>query len=178
MPFLFGMFLFYFISLNSRLALGENLTEYQIKAAYIYKFGNYVEWPDESFANPDSPLTIGIIGADSIADNLEQIISGRTVNNRNIVVRKIYPDTSLDGIQILFVGNSENANLPGILVKTRDLPVLTVTESEESISQDSIINFVISEDKVRFDIALPAADRNNLKISSRLLQVARKVISG
>lgn len=153
-------------------------SEYQIKAAFLYKFGSYIEWPEDTFATLESPLTIGVLGADGLADSLEEIIAGRTVNNRKIIVSKLSLGAPIAGLQILFIGNSEKENLPSILAEAQKFPVLTVTESEESLTLGGIINFVVMGDKVRFDIALGSADRNNLKISSRLLEVARRVIKG
>jgi YfiR/HmsC-like len=151
--------------------------ETQIKAAFLYKFSAFVEWPPKAFARPDSPFTIGVIGADELAAELEQIVKGRTVLERAVVVRRMRRGESVAGVQMLFIGQSEDARLTEILATAKGQSVLTVTESQDALSHGSMINFVSVDDKVRFDVALPQAERGALKISARLLAVARKVLT-
>jgi len=150
--------------------------EYQIKAAFLYRFENYVEWPPQTFAAADSPIVIGVLGADFLADELTRIVVGRDVGGRPVTVRKLRRGDALAGLHVLFIGHSEDGALSNLLAATKGQAVLTVTESDTRSSPASVINFVIAEDKVRFDITLEPADQGNLKISSRLLAVARKVI--
>ena len=152
--------------------------ERQVKAAYLYKFGSYVEWPERAFPGPDSPIRIGVIGADALADELAQMVGGRTVNGRPLVVRKLRREDSVAGLNILFVGHSNNARLGEILAATKGQPMLTVTESDDGIAAGSMINFVVVDGKVRFEAAPKAAVMNNLNISARLLAAAYKVAQG
>src|SRR5258708_1074863 len=131
--------------------------EYRVKAAFLYKFGGYVEWPDRSFARADSPVAIGVVGADALADEAAQIVSGRNVNGRPVPVRRRRPGDSLAG------GKGQG--------------VVRVGGGEEGLELGSMINFVVVENKVRFDVAPPPSESDNLKISARLLGVARKVVS-
>jgi hypothetical protein len=151
-------------------------SEAQIKAAFLYKFGSFVEWPARAFPRPDSPFIIGVMGSDPVASALEQVAAGRTVQGRPIAVRKLRRGEALEGLHVLFVGQAEAARLGEFQAAARAESILLVTESENALSRGSIINFVV-EDKVRFDIALPPAERGNLKISARLLTVARKIIT-
>ena len=151
--------------------------EYRVKAAFLYKFGGYVEWPDRSFARADSPVAIGVMGADALADELVQIVAGRNVNGRPVRVRKLRPGDPIAGLHVLFVGRADGGRLAEILAAAKGQALLTVTESEEGLELGSMINFVVVEDKVRFDIAPPPSESSNLKISARLLGVARKVVS-
>jgi len=151
--------------------------EYRVKAAFLYKFGSYVEWPSGSFARTDSPVTIGVMGADALAEELAQIVAGRNVNGRPVLVRTLRPGDPIAGLHVLFVGRSDGRRLAEILAAARGRALLTVTESEEGLELGSVINFVVVEDKVRFDIAPPPSESSNLKISARLLGVARKVVS-
>jgi hypothetical protein len=160
------------------LAQPERATETQVKAAFLYKFGGFVEWPPRAFAGPESPFTIGVLGADALAEELERVVSGRTMHDRPVKVRKLRRGESLAGLQVLFVGRSEGGRLADILLGAKGQAMLVVTESEGALSQGSMINFVAAEDKLRFDVALPPAEREEIKISARLLGVARKVISG
>jgi len=151
--------------------------EYRVKAAFLYKFGSYIEWPGGSFARADSPVTIGVMGADTLAEELTQIVAGRNVNGRPVRVRKLRPGDPIAGLHVLFVGRGEGGRLAEILAAARGQALLTVTESEEGLELGSMINFVVVEDKVRFDIAPPPSESSNLKISTRLLGVARKIVS-
>jgi hypothetical protein len=150
--------------------------EVQIKAAFLYKFGGFVEWPPAAFASADNPFVIGVIGADAVAAELEQISAGRTVQGRPVAVKRLRRGDPLSGLHVLFVGQQEAARLVEILAGAKGQPLLVVTESDNALSQGSMINFVAADDRVRFDVALPPAERGRLRISSRLLAVARKVV--
>ena len=151
--------------------------EAQIKAAFLYKFGGFVEWPVKAFERADAPFTIGLLGADGVAAELEQVAPSRSVQGRPIAVRKLKRGEALTGLHMLFVGSSEAARLAEVLGAAKGLPLLVVSESDDALAQGSMINFVAIEGKVRFDVALPPAEQGHLKISARLLAVARKVIS-
>lgn len=155
----------------------DRAAEIQIKAAFLYKFGGFVEWPAGAFARPDAAFMIGVIGADALAAELEQVIAGRTVQGRAVSVRKLRRGESLFGLHVLFVGQQEASRLVEILASAKSQPLLVVTEFDNALSQGSMINFVAVDDKVRFDVALPPAERGQLRISARLLAVARKVVS-
>jgi len=150
--------------------------EIQIKAAFLYKFGGFVEWPAGAFAAADSPFTIGVLGGEPVAAELEQITTGRTVQERPVSVRRLRRGEALAGLHVLFVGRDEVARLPEILAAAKDQPLLVVTESDNALTRGSMINFVAADDKVRFDVAPAAAGA--LRISSRLLAVARRVVQG
>ena len=151
--------------------------EAQIKAAFLYKFGGFVEWPAGAFAGADS-FAIGVLGGDAVALELERLVAGRTVQDRPISVRRVRRGEPTGGLHVLFIGRGEAARLPEVLAAAKGQPLLVVTESDNALASGSVINFVQAEDKVRFDVALPAAERGQLRISSRLLAVARKVVPG
>ncbi|MGH8726216.1 MAG: YfiR family protein [Burkholderiales bacterium] len=150
--------------------------EVRIKAAFLYRFTGFVEWPPKAFARSDSPFVVGVLGAEALAAELEQVVSGREVQGRAVVVRRLRRGEPLAGLHMLFVGYAESGRLAEVLGAARGHAVLTVTESEDALAHGSIINFVAVGDKVRFDVALSPAERGNLKISARLLSVARKVV--
>jgi hypothetical protein len=149
--------------------------ERQVKAAYLYKFGSYVEWPERTFASADSPLQIGVVGADAMADELTQLTIGRTINGRPVTVRKLRREDSISGLNVLFIGRASAGRTAEILAATKGQPMLTVTESDEALALGSMINFVVVDGKVRFEVAPRVAGQGNLSISARLLAAAYKV---
>ena len=160
------------------LGQGDRTLEPQIKAAFLYKFGGFVEWPAAAFARADAPFSIGVLGAETVAAELERVVAGRTVQGRSIAVQKLKRGDPLTGLHLLFVGQSETGRLAEILGAAKGQPLLVVTENEDALTRGSMINFITVDDKVRFDVALPQAERGQLRISARLLAVARKVITG
>jgi len=150
--------------------------EYRVKAAFVYKFGDYIEWPAEAFADANSPLVIGVVGAEPLADELARIANGRTVGGRPVTIKKLKYGEPLSGLQVIFIGRSSSEQLAAALDASKGQPALTITESEDGLRLGSVITFVVVSDKVRFDVALPAAGTSRLKISSRLLAVARTVV--
>ncbi|MBI3712966.1 MAG: YfiR family protein [Burkholderiales bacterium] len=150
----------------------------QIKAAYLYKFATYVEWPVSSYEQNNTTLIIGIVGADEIADSLNQIKSSPSAPWHSIEVRVIKPGESLAGIHILFIGHGELERIKRILEQTLSLPILTVTDTNGALSIGSAINFLNIDDHIRFEVSLIQAERHRLKISARLLAVAQKIENG
>lgn len=154
---------------------GAPPSETQLKAAFLYKFAGYVEWPLMSTPGPGAPLVIGVMDSDPLVRVLAQITAGRSVNDHPIEVRRLEPDDLLDGVQILFIGDGGGRDLAPLLHPAREQPILTVTESKGAIADGSIINFTVERDRVRFEVSLAAAESSRLRLSSRLLAVASRV---
>jgi uncharacterized protein DUF4154 len=154
--------------------MNEQTAEYEIKAAFLCKFGNYVEWPSQQTAFA-TPFAIGVLASDAVVEELERAARGQSVNGRLITVRRLAAGDPVNGIGILFVARSQAARLAETLAEAKGQPILTVTESDPGTALGGIVNFVVVADKVRFDIALQQAEQSNLKISARLLGVARAV---
>jgi hypothetical protein len=147
----------------------------RIKAAFLYKFAAYVQWPAGAFTEAGSPIVIGIAGADPMARELAQAVAGRKVGTRPMQVHRLgRADGTVECCQILFIG-SGSIRAAELLSHARGRPVLTVTEEEAEHPKGSVINFLVVEDRVRFDIARDAAERNRLQLRSQLLGVARQV---
>jgi hypothetical protein len=159
---------------QSSAAPEANTAESRIKAAFICKFGNYVEWP-RGGVRRQGPFVIGVVASDQVVSELVLAAAGHTVNERPIAVRKWVRGAPVDGLDVIFVGRSGSALLAETLAATRGQPILTITEAGDAEAAGGIVNFVVVDDKVRFDIALEPAEHSNLKISGRLLAVARKV---
>ena len=150
--------------------------EYRLKAAFLFKFLGFVEWPAAVLERPDSPFVIGVLGAKTMGDELAQTVSGRQVAGHPVQVRVLGRADSTAGLQVLFIGRAEGARMAAVVTAADGQPLLVVTESEAGLAAGSAINFVVVDDKVRFDIALRAVERAGLKISARLLAVARNVL--
>lgn len=153
------------------------VSERSVKAAFLYKFAGYVQWPNVD-AKGDSPITIGVIGAGDFARELAEITTNRTVSSRPINVRPLATVDSLDGLDILFIAREERDRLSQLLSAARNKPILTVTESEGALSSGSIINFTLDQDRVRFEVSLYAAEKSQLRLNARLLAVAQDVHRG
>jgi hypothetical protein len=148
--------------------------ERRVKAAFLYKFAAYVTWP--SPPPPEAPFLIGVIGDENLAAEVGRVVAGRTVEGRQVAVRQLTEADTLGGIHMLFVGRSRTDRLPAIASAARDHGILTVSESEGALAMGSVINFVLSSGKVRFEISLGTARKSGLALSSRLLGVALSVV--
>jgi hypothetical protein len=148
--------------------------ERRVKAAFLYKFAAYVTWPKPT--PPEAPFTIGVMGDENLAAELGRVVAGRTVEGRQVVVRQVAEADTLGGLHMLFVGRSRTDRLSAIASAARERGILTVSESEGALAMGSVINFVLSSGKVRFEISMGTARRNGLSLSSRLLGVALSVV--
>ncbi len=154
------------------------LLERSVKAAFLYKFLGYAEFPPAAFSDPAAPVAIGIVGADELAVELSRIVAGRTVNQRSVQVKVLREGEPVAGVQLLFIGGQDGARVKNVLKAIGPGPVLVVTEAEAGLQNGSVINFKIVEQRVRFDVSLEAADKHSVKLSSRLLTVANQVHKG
>lgn len=149
--------------------------ENSIKAAFLYKFASYVDWPEKSFPDPDSPITIAVLGDEEVAAELRDIVAGRTAQDRPIRAIRIRADEPIPGIHILFVGTAAASRLERVAQAARPHSTLLVTDSKGALTQGSMINFVLADRRLRFEISLPAVEHSGLRLSSRLLAVALHV---
>lgn len=158
----------------------SEIVEQQVKAAYLFKFGSYVEWPPSAFSGTDGAFNIAVMGADALADELVQIVGNRTINGRPVTVRKLKPTDSLAGlnVHVLFIGRSNNYQLAKILTRAKGQAILTVSEAEDGLALGGMINFVTIDGRVRFEVAPKTAGIDNVIISARLLAAAYKVALG
>ena len=152
--------------------------EHQVKATYLYKFANYVEWPANTFPNADAPVIVGVLNADEIATTLSNLKQVRAAGNRVVEVKILKPGESLNDIQILFIGRQEGVKLKKMLDGIQSQPVLIVTELAGALGMGSTINFVHIDDRIRFEVSVLQTERSGLKISARLLSVAQKIEIG
>lgn len=151
----------------------ERPTEYQAKAAFLEKFCQFVEWPEHAFAGDGSPLVIGVFGENPFRDALENLAAKDTINGHAIVVRQIKSPPDLKGCHVVFIPASVKAREPEALASVSGLGILTVGETDDFIQHGGMINFVVDNSRIRFEINDAAARRAGLKISSKLLALAR-----
>lgn len=152
--------------------------ERSVKAAFLYKFLGYTEFPAAAFVDAAAPVAIGVLGADELAAELARIVAGRTALTRPIVVKTLREGDPVSGVHLLFVGGGDAARISTILKASASAPLLVVSESDHGLQHGSVINFTIVEQRVRFDVSLEAADKQGVKLSSRLLTVANHVHKG
>lgn len=151
------------------------MLERRVKAAFLFKFLGYVEFPANAFSDPAAPVTIALAGADDMIADLSAISAGRNVNGRSIAVRSLREDDN-GAAQVLFIGASECARAAKLIHASR--APLVVTDCDTGLQQGAVINFRVIDGHVRFDVSLDAAERNGVRLSSRLLTVANHVQKG
>lgn len=151
-------------------------TEHQVKAAFLYNFAKFVEWPAESFPTPASPLQLCVLGEDPFGPDLKDIVKGKVIGGHPVRVLNPENVEQSKNCHILFVSPSEKARTRQIVEGLRDKSVLMVGDHKGFAEQGGMVNFVLENDRVRFEINVKAAERARLKISSKLLNVAKLVI--
>jgi YfiR/HmsC-like len=159
-------------------------SEYLIKAGFIYNFATLVQWPPASFPQPDSPIVIAILGEDHFGPTLDRVLEGKKVNGRPFAIRRIKSVFELQKLvanpedcHILYVSSSEMAHTAEALQIVKDTPILTIGETSGFARSGGIINLVLEDNRVRFEVNIDAAKTSDLNISSRLLALARIVQS-
>jgi hypothetical protein len=146
--------------------------EYQVKAAFLFNFAKFIDWPSRKFTEPDSPLIIGIVGSDPFGGLLEEQVQDQRINDRTVIVRHIQSMEELRKCHMIFICRSEAERLGPILSEVRGDNVLTVGETDKFISRGGMINFVVADGSVHFEINDSAARHAGLKISSKLDNLA------
>jgi len=159
-------------SMLSTQVRAQTLDEYQVKAAFLYNFVKFVEWPVEAFNDSSAPVVIGVVGDDPFGSKIDQMINGKIANGRPLVLKRFPNLKALTFCHIVFICSSEKNNLRQALAAA-GAGVLTVGETERFIQMGGIINFTIVDSKVRLEINQVAAERAGLKISAKLLNLGR-----
>jgi hypothetical protein len=150
-------------------------TEYEVKAAFLFNFAKFIEWPP-SKARAEN-FTIAILGQDPFGDVLDRMLRGKTLGERKLVIKRIASTADVGDASILFIGDSEKARLPQILKDVQGTGVLTVGDMADFAARGGVIGFRTEDNVVRFDINLAQAQKAGLKLSSQLIRVARHVLS-
>jgi hypothetical protein len=159
-------------------AAQEPLTEYQVKAAFLFNFVKFIEWPAGSFRDNGGRIRLCVLGENPFGAELERIVAGKSVNGRTLEVIHLNQADRSSHCQVLFVGFTQGGVLRKVLAELRGESVLTVGESPEFIRQGGAIRLLLLDNRVRFEINLEAAEQARLKISSKLLALAQSVRGG
>jgi hypothetical protein len=150
----------------------NSVGEYQLKAVFLFNFAKFVEWPGQAFTDPRDPFTICLAGANPFGSSLDDEVRGKTVANRSISIRLVSSPEQVRKCQILFVPASERKRERGLLEALQGLSVLTVGDTDDFTANGGIVQFKLIDARLHFKIAHEAAERANLRISSKLLSLA------
>jgi hypothetical protein len=148
--------------------------EYPVKAAFLFNFAKFVEWPAVAFKRPEDPIAICVLGQNPFGTALEDVVRDKTVANRAFVVREVLNAQQANTCQIVFVSASERKHFRFLLDELKGRSILTVGEGDDFTANGGIINFKLKDARVRIEIDAVAANRAGLHISSKLLSLAER----
>ena len=166
------------LSTGGPAARGSSLdnNEYAVKAAFLFHFAQLTNWPSGTLQHATDPFTICTTGRDPFNGALETVLSGKTVKEHAVRVLHLKQLSGVEGCQVLFIGASESAHLATLFTSLRNLPILTTGETDEFVRLGGMIGFRREQDRLRFDINVPAAEKCNMTFSSELLSLAKTII--
>jgi hypothetical protein len=153
----------------------QALTEYEAKAGVLYHFGGFVDWPARAFTDTGNTFIIGVLGADPFGSVLGEVMEGKIIHEKPVMVKRFSRIEDARSSHILFVSSSEASRLPGLLQALDGTSVLTVSELDRFAERGGMVALNMVGQKVRFDINVHATKRAGLKVSSQLLKLARIV---
>jgi hypothetical protein len=149
--------------------------EYQVKAVYLFNFGQFVEWPAQAFSSPNDPFVICIVGADPFGSTIDEVVRGESLGTRPLEVRRFRKGDEIDRCNILFIGRTEATRLRDTLAAVKGRSVLTVTDIEGAERDGAIIVLFKKDNRIRMRINVAEAKASNLVISSKLLRPAEVI---
>lgn len=153
----------------------QAMSEQEIKTGFLFHFTRFVDWPDSAFRTPTAPFTLCIVGATPITALLEGASAGKAVGQHPMLIKTLRPADDLHACQLVFLSASEERRSPHILDSLKNANILTVGETRAFRRAGGILTFVIQENKVKLELNLNAADAAGLKVSAKLIAVARLV---
>lgn len=155
-----------------RRVTAEAMSEYQLKAAFLVNFGKFIEWPEPEFSSTTVPFVIGVVGDDPFGGDLDTAIQGKSIGAHPVVARRINSSDDMGGLELVFIGASEKPRLADILRRLNSSSAVTVSDIDRFCDAGGIIAFVVDNNRIRFEVNMDAAQKRNLKISSKLLSLA------
>jgi len=153
----------------------EALKEYELKAAFVYNFSKFIEWPTNRLHGASTPFVVAVAGTSPCAAELGKIAKERKVNGRTIIVKTVQTPAEARDAQVLFVAASEDSRLKEWLAGIHGAGVLSIGESERFSKEGGMINFLLEGEKIRFDLNIDQAEDTGLKISAQLQKLARTI---
>ena len=164
-----------FLALPALYAQNPRPTDYDVKAAYLYNFGRFVDWPGKAEATQGTSFTVCILGQDPFGPSLDATLAGETIGGKTIVAKRISGAEESDNCQILFLTAMDESRLNRIITELNKKAVLTVSDMPQFAKRGGMIQFVLEGKKVRFEVNLTATQHAGLTLSSELLKVATSV---
>lgn len=156
-------------------AQSSPLREYSVKAAFLYNLVKYTDWPPRLFNEPDEPIIIGVLGDDPFGDVLDRIVEGRSINGHPIAIRRATSIADLKNARLVFIGPSESARAAELCAAMENFGVLTVGDTEQTAAF-AAVKFALEADRIVFTVDLTRTSRVGVKISSKLLHLAKSVL--
>lgn len=151
----------------------QGTTTGEVKAGFLYNFARFTEWPRDAFASDTAALVIGVAGDEALRRNVDNVIRGKVAGVRPLKTRHVKDANDTAGVQVLYVGGTAASRAEDFVRAVNAGPVLTVGDVDQFPEKGGMINFLISDNRVRFEIRMDAAERSRLKVSSRVLTLAK-----
>lgn len=158
-------------------AQNASTREYQVKAVFLFNFSQFVEWPANSFASPQSPAIIGILGKDPFGTYLEETIAGESINKHPLVIQRFNSVDEVTKCHILFINENDKGKLEQIIQKLKGKNILTISDVNGFSKVGGMVRLYTKNDKINIQINLDEAKAENLVVSSKLLKLAEIVTS-
>ena len=153
---------------------GSGAPAHHVKAAFLFNFAQFTEWPPEAFSEKDSPLVIGILGPNPFGDFLAETVRNEVAHGRRITIEHYSKVAEIKTCHILYIGQSEASRLDRVRDTVKDKPVLTVTDVQGAAARGIVVEFITAQNRIRFRINQEAAKAGKLNLSSKLLRVAHQ----
>ena len=160
--------------LGTTLGHGATVSPADVKAAFLYNFAKFVAWPAEAFPSETAPIQLGVFGDEEFGAKLKSLLSDKQAHGRSFEVKTFSNPQEAKNFQMVFVAGSETRRSSQVLEATKKLPVLTIGESEQFLDAGGMINFVVEDAQLKFEVNPESAQEVKIEISSKLLRLARK----
>jgi hypothetical protein len=148
----------------------------EAKATHLHRFAGFVEWPAASFSAPDAPIVIGVVGSPGVHRELGQIVAGRLVQNRAMQVVELAEPRQAATVHMLMIGRGAGKRSAEWMAAAKGHPVLVITDLAYGVDRGAALSFIESDGRLRFEASVPAAEAAGLRLSSRLLPLAERVV--
>jgi uncharacterized protein DUF4154 len=160
------------VGMVARCVRAQSVSADEVKAAFLFNFTKFVQWPADALPVGARSFVIGVLDDDPVADSLREIIRGKTVDGRDLHLKRVSPSDDLAQLQMLFIGKSDSAGVLDLVTRMGGIPVLTVADSAGFCVSGGIVQFNTDHNQVQFEINLASAQRSRLVVSSKLLTLA------